>query len=450
MKHKVLDVGINAPYDLGSFNSHISDNDKKCLSKIYNYINYLDTSVINDKSKFNILILDSMLSKKKVSNDNELIYNIDKINDDYKISTGRYIGELNIGDVKLNIISGYSKAFENRLLNYSNNIYVSKDKEDTSNNRSGFKYIIEYLFLRSLRKSLALGFPRYYESVSNNDYNIKGNIDVSKYIINRKNNYKGIPYNYRCLVVDKYILRVVYKAYSLCEYKIDEFKDIKRYFAEYNPNILLREFSIDDINKAKVSKALNNPIYQSYRKVLNYAEIIIKNKVSTSINKENMLISGWLLDISELFELYLYRLIKNNFKNYIVSYQEEIPIYKNLFINRSFYPDIVMKKDNDIIVLDAKFKKMDFINSDIDREDIHQIHTYYSYYKSFGYNIKYTTLVYPTRRSDDNIPSRLVSSIFSSNINDKFGISYISVGDTLEEQIEYEYQFLDRIREVVG
>ena len=182
-------------------------------------------------------------------------------------------------------------------------------------------------------------------------------------------------------VIDKTILTTIYKAYSLCNTNLinNEFKDIRRFFYSFNPNELLKEFRIDYISKAKDSIALTNSIFTSYKKVLRYAESIIKNDISSNSNtKDNRLVSGWLLDISELFELYLYKLIKNNFKDYEILYQEEIPIYKSLFINRVFIPDIIMKKDNKVIILDSKFKKMKYNKIDVDKTDLQQIHTYYS------------------------------------------------------------------------
>jgi len=51
---------------------------------------------------------------------------------------------------------------------------------------------------------------------------------------------------------------------------------------------------------------------------------------------------------------------------------------------RSMFPDIVMKNrgDNKIAVFDAKFKKREMINKDVDRNDLHQIHSYSRYYNS--------------------------------------------------------------------
>ena len=447
MNKNILNVGIYAPFDLDSFNSNIDDASKKSLKTIYSSINYLDTEIVNDKSKYDILILEPNLSKKKISDDIELIYRIDKINDLYRISTGRYIGELNINGVCLNITSGYSKSFEQRLLNYSNDIYINKDIRDLNNDTNRFRYIIEYLYLSSLRKSLTIGLPKYYMKASRNDFNIKGNIDINKYIKNIKNNYKGIPYDYNKQVIDKTILTTIYKAYSLCNTNLinNEFKDIRRFFYSFNPNELLKEFRIDYINKAKDSIALSNSIYTSYKKVLRYAESIIKNNISSNTNtKDNRLVSGWLLDISELFELYLYKLIKNNFKDYEILYQEEIPIYQSLFINRVFIPDIIMKKDNKVIILDSKFKKMKYNRIDVDRTDLQQIHTYYSYYKSLGYDVKFTSLIYPIKEEKD---IKLSSTIFDSSItNDLFGISYILVGNTIEEQIINEEKFIEKLR----
>lgn len=449
MKKHSINVGIYAPYDLNTFNLNKDDETNKLLQKIYSTNNYLDLSNLNDKSKYNILLIDSNLSKENNLENFELIYKIDNENNNYKLSTGRFIGELNINNINLSINSGYSDIFERRLLNYSNDIYLSSNKYDSINENNKLRLVLEYLYLSSLRKSLALGFPKYYQEVSQNDFNIKGNININKYLSNIKNNYKGIPYTHKEFIVDKIILSVLYKAYSLCNSDLitNKFIDIKRYFNEFNCNDLLKNFRIDYLNKSKQSKSLSNNIYSSYKKVLNYATVIIKNKLSLTLNNDKSIASGWLIDISELFELYLYKLIKNNFKDYTVLYQEEIPIYNSLFISRKFIPDIVMKKGNDVIILDAKFKKMDYNKLDVDRSDLQQIHTYYTYYKSLGYNVKFSSLIYPVRVEKDII---LISNIFDNNINnDLFGISYILVGNTMNEQIKNENLFIERLRKVI-
>lgn len=60
-----------------------------------------------------------------------------------------------------------------------------------------------------------------------------------------------------------------------------------------------------------------------------------------------------------------------------------VVVVRPLFGNFPFYPDLVLKKKgaNEYAVFDAKFKRMTGRGGDVDREDLHQIHTYASYYE---------------------------------------------------------------------
>jgi len=46
--------------------------------------------------------------------------------------------------------------------------------------------------------------------------------------------------------------------------------------------------------------------------------------------------------------------------------------------------DLVMRlgENGKVVVFDAKFKKMDSLNKDIDRNDLHQINSYSGYYRN--------------------------------------------------------------------
>ena len=113
-------------------------------------------------------------------------------------------------------------------------------------------------------------------------------------------------------------------------------------------------------------------------------------------------------------------------------------------------PDIVMKKDKDVVILDANFKKMDFNNSDVDRNDLQQIHTYIMYYIANGFNVEFASLIYPARNEPCN--KELASPIFESDDTSggKFGISYMLVGKDNNQQRKYETKFIERLRKQIG
>jgi 5-methylcytosine-specific restriction endonuclease McrBC regulatory subunit McrC len=120
--------------------------------------------------------------------------------------------------------------------------------------------------------------------------------------------------------------------------------------------------------------------------------------------------SGYLLDMASLWEVYLERLLLKNSEKlggWRVFAQEELDLYGGCFFARPNYPDLVLRKKDDpskVVILDAKFKKMGSIkvdekkrikNADVDRNDLHQIHSYAGYYRENGDTVVLCGLIYP-------------------------------------------------------
>ena len=452
-KNKQININVNvfAPFDLNNSNSTIDDKSLNKLSKTSLYSNELDN--------YDILILDESLNngnKFKDNNDRELIYEVRNYNEcsneeELTLYTGKYIGRLDINNnVTIKIDTGYDKSFLNRMINYSNKIYFEKDiiSEDQTNNE--FLLLIEYLFLINLKKSLKFDFPKRYSLLEDTGFNIKGNINIKEYIKDSLNIYKGYPYRFKERIYDKDILSVISKAYSLINHSsslLNNFNDINTQMNNIHYKEYLRFFNNNSINKALSSPLLNNECYAGFKQVVKYASLIITNSgfnVLKNKSKKDHSIKGYLIDITSLFELYIYSLIKNYFKDYKVSYQKEIKLYEDTFFKRSNFIDILMEKGNDVIVIDTKFKRMKFENSDLDRSDFHQIHSYSLYFKDLGRNVKFATLLYP---SITNHESKSISGYLSNSKDSiKFGVSYIKTeGDMLSN----EREFIQRLRDEI-
>jgi len=166
------------------------------------------------------------------------------------------------------------------------------------------------------------------------------------------------------------------------------------------------------IQKAKNHQSVNNPMYSGFKKVLEYAEIILTDKdLMPEDERQQLATTGYLFDIAELFELYLEKLLSRNFPEWSVSGQEELSIYQNQFYKRSFFPDLVMKHrtSSKVVVFDAKFKEMKMLNKDVDRADLHQIHSYSGYYNN---DLIASGLIYPL--SDINTGLAHSESIYGS------------------------------------
>ena len=132
-------------------------------------------------------------------------------------------------------------------------------------------------------------------------------------------------------------------------------------------------------------------------------------------------------------------------------------IYKDKFYRRSIIPDIVLLNGNKSIVLDAKYKRMYFFGTELDRTDFFQIHTYSGFY-SINSNLITAGLLYPiTSKADSTkLLSHHSKGLFGeSTSNTSFVVDGIDISFLNEDSIshddkmvlmkEKETEFIDRI-----
>ena len=212
-------------------------------------------------------------------------------------------------------------------------------------------------------------------------------------------------------------------------------------------------------------KALRNPMFMGYKNAIKYAQMILLNQgVFKHPNGNGQTLQGILFDITELWEDYLSALLSEYFEpDWNVFSQNPIEIYPNSFFRRTYYPDIIMRDSSGrIAVLDAKFKRLYFRNGDIDREDLHQIHSYAGYYAigtdNDGDSLVLCSLVYPYSAKQNNaVPESIVFPLYGKDTLKKpgFVISYLDVTDDDWEKInviglnDYEKEFCERLQHCI-
>lgn len=379
-------------------------------------------------------------SKEKLDQENE-----------YIIQTGLYAGVLFHKGYKINITTKYGDTFLKRMLNFVNDIYVDTEqvnaKKDEAENQ--FLFIIAYLFIQSLEKAAVLGLPQEYRKHKERSHKVKGSIDFNEYL-KRDIPFQGkltTTFRERMYVQD--IVDVLYLALR----KLEKIFGKEIHSRLLGLNQLLKQVysgrytSYETILRAKNHQSINNPMYSSFKKVLDYAEIILLDKdIMPESKSEQLTTSGYLFDIADLFELYLEKLLGRNFPNWIISSQEELVLYQQNFFSRSMFPDLIMKhrESQKIVVFDAKFKMMRMINKDVDRNDLHQIHSYSGYYRD---NLIASGLIYPLSEKIDIIKAHSGSIYGIDSNNIKFIIDgiYVSESLTMKELIDNEKAFVERI-----
>lgn len=384
------------------------------------------------------------------------LYTKEKAEKEYFIQTGLYAGVLFYKGCKFNITTKYGDNFLQRMLNFVNDIYVDNQQIQARNDKTEnqFLFIIAHLFILSLEKAVILGLPQQYQILQERSQKVRGNINFNDYL-KRDIPFQGkLTINFRERVYIQEIIDVLYQALRKIESVFG--KEIHSRLLGLS-QLLKQQYSgcfltYKTIQRAKTHKTINNPIYYGFKKVLEYAEIILLNKDLMPDNEnESLVTKGYLFDIAELFEIYLEKLLSKNFPEWYVNGQVKIPMYQEQFYKRSIFPDLIMthKITGKVIVLDAKFKKMELLNRDIDRADLHQIHSYSGYYRD---DLIVSGLIYPLSKKLD--PSKSYSSsLYGNNDNDVFFIVdgiYVHNNQTMDDLIKNENKFINRLADLIN
>jgi len=437
-----------------NFQGELEVNSKNKIIEINKNYYFEYTRQSDMKNNVNITLQDyiercnSFFSFSKKYIEDELIFSLQKIGNKYKVQTGNFVGKFNFDGIDIEINSRFNEKFLKRMLNFADDIFL--DDVDVSGEESKnidiSKFIIYYLFIQKLEKAFLLGLPKTYQTKKYHEIELKGKIDIKKFI-KKDLPFKGkISSSKRELTEVQEIIDVLYKAIKII--KKDKFstKNILNIVSYLKQKRSKNFVSSNIIKKALSSKALKNPIYAPYKDVLNYAKMIIEN--FNIDNKDSNIISkGFIVNVAELFEIYIRKLLSINFSDWDIS-SPEIKVFENTFFKRKLIPDIVMQKDNKILVFDVKYKKMNMRGKnqydlgDVDRCDFFQINTYMSYYQNQGFELIAGGLLYPLE-----IEKYEKEKCFSDNWFGNNRVKFLISGIELEEN--KEEKFLNEIKKLL-
>ena len=425
----------------------LESNSYYCLSnKTINELNITLQDYKDKKFPNNIFFSFFKDEEKTISkNEDDLIISIKKDGENYLAQTGNYVGKFVWQGLEIDIKSRFSNTFLERMLNFANDIFLD-DVSITGNQvKEDFdisKYIIYYMFIQNLEKAFLLGLPKAYKSIEHHDMKLKGKIDINKFI------KYDIPFQGKISSVSREqkeiqeIIDVLYKAVKIIDKNNKAFlkniPHIKTHLKQYKSNNYI---SNETINKALKSKALQNPIFAPYKKVLEYARFIINGNNIEEKNDGKQETFGFIINVAELFEIYITKLLQKEFSDWYVE-SPKIELYNTpqMFYQRKIIPDIVMKKGRDVLVFDTKYKKMQmqgrgqYGSGDVDRNDFFQINTYMSYYQNQNYNVKIGGLLYPIEKSFKENKDICHSQTWFGNLNTKFIVDGIDLSDLKEDK----------------
>ncbi|MFV0321869.1 MAG: 5-methylcytosine restriction system specificity protein McrC [Alphaproteobacteria bacterium] len=397
--------------------------------------------------------------KQAQKNEDDLILSIRKDGENnYLAQTGNYVGQFVWKGLKVNIRSRFSHLFLERMLNFANNIFmddVSITGEKVKDDFDISKYIIYYIFVQNLEKAYLLGLPKAYRTINHHEMTVKGRIDINRFI-NHDIPFKGkVSSQSREQKEVQEIIDILYKAMTIIEKNNKSFMNnighTKNHLKQHHSRSYL---SNHIIQQAKKSKALQNPLFTPYKKLLEYAQMIINGDNLEQKENSQQNSYGFILNIAELFEIYISKLLQKQFPDWSID-SPKIELYKDMFYQRKIIPDIVMKKDNKVMVFDTKYKRMHFRGrnsdnaGDVDRTDFFQINTYMSYYQQMGNFVQAGGLLYPIEKPFEQVNTH---SNWFSNDRTRFIIDGIDLSKTNERKniIDAEAEFIQRIKQLIN
>jgi 5-methylcytosine-specific restriction enzyme subunit McrC len=401
----------------------------------------------------------------KSYDDNELILCVEQSSNKWFVKSGNFVGNVKYQSHDIQIESRFSDVFLKHMLNSAENVYLAENDSHSEKSAGTSDFILYYLFVQRLEKAFLMGLPKQYQRRQQHHVNIKGRVNIAG-LIRKDIPYKGkMSSEFRERHVDESLisvlnraLKVVYRKSKAIARNLDHVYNSIR---QLNP----ASFSRYHYQQALTSKALNNPLFSGYMPVVELAKLIIEND-SISKSTSSAKSFSFLVNVADLFELYVRKLLTRHFPDWQVS-SPRLKVYERTFFERHIIPDIVMIKGKDVIVFDTKYKSMSFKGKsqygagDLDREDFFQIHTYLSYYQNQGYNVLGGGLLYPLKDDCLNCSAELLGKQNTLFVVDGIKIPYNlekhSSGQknkdeksnekrvTLEELLKNERVFIQRI-----
>ena len=293
--------------------------------------------------------------------------------------TGNVIGFLGCGQERLTISSRFSDKSNDHFLHYLLqkvlNINLTSLDVGLSPEDKLYQLLI-YLFPKYLQAALRKGFYKEYQRFSHNDSHVKGVIDVGNHLKRNVPFMGNIAYTTREFTYDNPLMQLIRHTIEyiknqknfgvLLDSNRENITEITRVTSAYK---LADRAKIIRMNKIK---PIRHAYFREYRKLQELCLMILSQE-KHGLGDQEQKIHGILFDVSWLWEEYIYTLLPKVFihpRN--KDKTDGISVFSNR--ERKVFPDFYHKELK--IVLDAKYKELEFTEKGINREDLFQLISY--------------------------------------------------------------------------
>ncbi|WP_028515178.1 5-methylcytosine restriction system specificity protein McrC [Ruminococcus flavefaciens] len=347
---------------------------------------------------------------------------------------GRYIGDIHYSDGRKHYSLTILPRFGEKILM---EMFGEIFKINLTGGRSRFNYdtkniyiklLVSLIWSQKLAEASRHGLPRKRVTNDNKGYIIKGKLLIKPSIFSYCKDQTVISRSYE-MAYDEKVIAIISSAYRVLKAEYD-FEQLS-----VSPNIMNTITDIESLGHALKYQCMTesdyhsisyHPIYQSFKDLVDFSWQIIKSSTRIDNQSKGLNVSGYLIDMAEVWECYVRSLVQKQLKEFGWNLIDStFTVYENSFFQRKIIPDIVLFKDGEYCVFDAKYKKMEYRNDDVDREDFFQIHTYISYMQQLG-NVKLAGLLYPIKK--EITTATACSHLFGLNNKCQFIIDGPNIG----------------------
>ena len=296
-----------------------------------------------------------------------------------EIKTGNVIGFLGCDQERLTISSRFSDESDDYFLHYllQKILNINLTSLDVGLSPEDKLYqLLVYLFPKYLQAALRKGLYKEYQRFSHNDSHVKGVIDVGNHLKKNLPFTGNIAYTTREFTYDNPLMQLIrhtieyiktQKSFgALLDSNRETIAEVTRVTSAYK---LADRAKFIRINK---TKPLRHAYFREYRKLQELC-LMILNREKNGLGYQEQKIHGILFDVAWLWEEYIYTLLPKDFihpRN--KDKTDGISVFSNR--ERKVFPDFYHKELK--IVLDAKYKKLEFTEKGINREDLFQLISY--------------------------------------------------------------------------
>ncbi len=335
----------------------------------------LDRTLDNLSREDNIFIFpNDLMNSPDLDKDQKILETVNP-----KIKTGNVIGFLGCGQERLTISSRFSDESNDHFLHYLLqkvlNINLTSLDVGLSPEDKLYQLLI-YLFPKYLQAALRKGLYKEYQRFFHNDSHVKGVLDAGNHLKKNLPFMGNIAYTTREFTYDNPLMQLIrhtieyiknQKSFGvLLDSNRENMTEITRVTPAYK---LANRAKIIRMNKIK---PIRHAYFREYRKLQELC-LMILSREKHGLGPQSQRVHGILFDVAWLWEEYVHTLLP---KGFIHPRNKDKTNGISVFSvgKRKVYPDFYDRERK--IVLDAKYKKLEFTEKGINREDLFQLISY--------------------------------------------------------------------------